>query len=304
MNTNLSAGVDRSTLAERIKNHPCYNPAAHRRAARMHLPVARKCNIQCGFCDRRYDCANETRPGVTSQVISPDASVDLVGRVLARIPQLSVIGIAGPGDPLANPEETFETMDRVRAAFPGLTFCLSTNGFALPDLVEEISKRGVEHVTITINAVDPAVAANIYTWVKTPKGILHGQAAAEALLDRQQQGLAALVERNVLVKINTVLIPGVNDHHLIDISRFIGKAGAILHNIMPLIPVPGTRFAHLSAPSLEQVRKMREISSIYVPVMHHCRQCRADAIGFLGQDMPMSCFLPAAGSTVGGVVIL
>ncbi|MFQ7453900.1 MAG: hypothetical protein ACLRNQ_23780 [Flavonifractor plautii] len=51
--------------------HPCFSAQAHFRYGRIHLPVAPRCNIRCGYCDRRYDCANESRPGVTSEVISP-----------------------------------------------------------------------------------------------------------------------------------------------------------------------------------------------------------------------------------------
>ncbi|MEQ2789490.1 nitrogen fixation protein NifB, partial [Flavonifractor plautii] len=48
--------------------HPCLSVQAHFRYGRIHLPVAPRCNIRCGYCDRRYDCANESRPGVTSEV--------------------------------------------------------------------------------------------------------------------------------------------------------------------------------------------------------------------------------------------
>ena len=62
--------------------HPCFSAQAHFRYGRIHLPVAPRCNIRCGYCDRRYDCANESRPGVTSEVISPEAALDRVERAL------------------------------------------------------------------------------------------------------------------------------------------------------------------------------------------------------------------------------
>ena len=75
------------------------------------------------------------------------------------------MGIAGPGDPLANPAATFATLEGVRAVAPDLTLCLSTNGLALPDHVERIAALGVRHVTVTVNMVDPAVGARIYPWI-------------------------------------------------------------------------------------------------------------------------------------------
>ena len=43
---------------EKVKNHPCYSEEAHHHYARMHVAVAPACNIQCNYCNRKYDCAN------------------------------------------------------------------------------------------------------------------------------------------------------------------------------------------------------------------------------------------------------
>ncbi|MBG3878744.1 radical SAM protein, partial [Desulfovibrio oxamicus] len=80
--------------------HPCFTAGAHGTHARIHLPVAAACNIRCGYCDRRHDCVNESRPGVTSRVLDPTEAAQLVDRAVAALPHLSVVGIAGPGDPL------------------------------------------------------------------------------------------------------------------------------------------------------------------------------------------------------------
>jgi len=58
-------------LQERIAKHPCYNEEAHHHYARMHVAVAPACNIQCNYCNRKYDCANESRPGVVSELPFP-----------------------------------------------------------------------------------------------------------------------------------------------------------------------------------------------------------------------------------------
>jgi len=39
-------------------------------------PSPPKCNIQCNYCIRDFDCVNESRPGVTSKVLSPEESLD------------------------------------------------------------------------------------------------------------------------------------------------------------------------------------------------------------------------------------
>ena len=106
---------------EKVKNHPCYSEEAHHYFARMHVAVAPACNIQCNYCNRKYDCANESRPGVVSR--KSDARSRRRRKcfaVAATIPQMTVLGIAGPGDPLANPaRKTFETFRKLVRAGAG-----------------------------------------------------------------------------------------------------------------------------------------------------------------------------------------
>ena len=65
-------------------DHPCFNAKAHRTTGRIHLAVAPKCNIQCRYCDRKYDCANESRPGVTSAVLTPDQAMVHLEEMLTK----------------------------------------------------------------------------------------------------------------------------------------------------------------------------------------------------------------------------
>ena len=83
-------------IREKVFNHPCYSEEAHHYFARMHVAVAPACNIQCHYCNRKYDCANESRPGVVSELHQPEQAVKKVLAVAANIPQMTVLGIAGP----------------------------------------------------------------------------------------------------------------------------------------------------------------------------------------------------------------
>ena len=94
--------------------HPCFSVSAKKNYGRIHLPVAPKCNVQCVFCDRKYDCVNESRPGVTSVVLSPQQAAFYYEHIKKSNPWLTVVGIAGPGDAFANPYETLETLELIR----------------------------------------------------------------------------------------------------------------------------------------------------------------------------------------------
>lgn len=273
-------------LEDRIARHPCYSEDAHHYFARMHVPVAPACNIQCNYCSRKFDCANESRPGVVSEVLKPEEAVKKVLIVAGEIQQTSVIGIAGPGDPLANPEKTFETFRGVSEQAPDLKLCLSTNGLRLLEFVDTIHALNIDHVTITINAVNPLIGQHVYSWIFYEGKRYKGLEAAEILINNQLKGLEALTERGILCKVNTVLIPGVNDQHIEEISKAIKERGAFVHNIMPLIVTPDTVFEKngMRNPTAKEVQQVQEKCSGSLKMMKHCRQCRADAIGLLGED--------------------
>lgn len=285
-----SAGLDNlpEEVWRKIQDHPCYSEDAHHYFARMHVAVAPACNIQCNYCNRKYDCSNESRPGVVSEKLTPEQALRKVLAVAAEVPQLSVVGIAGPGDALANAERTFRTFELVHEALPHLKLCLSTNGLALPDHVERIAAMGIDHVTITINMVDPEIGARIYPWIFFRHQRHEGLDAARILHARQMEGLEALTAKGILVKINSVLIPGVNDEHLSEVNAAVRARGAFLHNVMPLIsdPVHGTYFGLTGqrGPTPIELRTAQDRLGGDAKLMRHCRQCRADAVGLLGED--------------------
>ncbi len=273
---------------EKVKNHPCYSEQAHHHYARMHVAVAPACNIQCNYCNRKYDCANESRPGVVSERLTPEQAAKKVLAVASTIPQMTVLGVAGPGDPLANPGKTFKTFELVAAQAPDIKLCVSTNGLALPKHIDAIVDAKIDHVTITINAIDPEIGAKIYPWVFFGHKRRTGVEAAKILIENQLLGLEMLVARGVLVKINSVMIPGINDKHLVEVNRAVKSRGAFLHNIMPLISAPehGTAFglAGQRGPTAKELKALQDACEGEMNMMRHCRQCRADAVGLLGED--------------------
>lgn len=258
--------------------HPCLNKAAARWFGRIHLPVAPECNIRCRYCTRVYDCANENRPGVTSRIIDPGEALQLVTEVVERDRRIRVVGIAGPGDPLAN-AETFETLGLVHERFPHLIKCLSTNGLLLEESLPRLKAVGVKAVTVTVNAVCVAVGTYIYDHVCYWGEVYRGRFGVELLLRAQQAGIRKAVAMGMMVKINTVYIPGVNDRHLTDIARATRAAGAQIMNVMPLIPQG--EFAGLPHPDREQIRLARRNLARIIGQIDHCRQCRSDAVGML-----------------------
>ena len=267
-----------------IKVHPCFSEEAHTRFSRAHLSVAPACNIQCRYCIRKFDCANESRPGITSRVLNPDEAIERVRVLVDRSERLSVVGIAGPGDPLVN-APTYVTLRQVHWEYPDLTLCFSTNGLLLSDRLAQLLSTGVRSLTVTINAVTPETAEKIYSWVIYRGRRYEGSEAAELLLRNQWQGLENAIDAGLIVKVNTVFIPGINDHEIPLIAERAGKLGADIMNILPLIPQ--AEFADLTRPTHGEISRLREQCRPFIKQMTHCKQCRADACGILGEDKDM-----------------
>jgi len=273
-----------TTLLEKTQKHPCYSFDAHQKYARMHLPVAPYCNISCNYCNRKFDCVNESRPGVTSEILTPPAAKKKFDRVSEKIGQLSVVGIAGPGDALADWENTRETIRLIREANPEMVFCLSTNGLLLPQYAQEIVELGVSHVTVTVNCLDSAIGAKIYKHINFKGQHYEGEEGVKILIKNQLTGIDLLTSQGIIVKINIVMLKGINDQHIPEVVKKMKELGVFITNIMPLIPAPGSVFEKFPQTKMEDINELRNLCELDITQMRHCKQCRADAIGLLGED--------------------
>ncbi len=284
-------------MAIDFSKHPCFNDAVRHQYGRIHLPVAPHCNIQCNFCDRRYSCVNESRPGVTASVLSPHQALSYLEQSLVRDPRIAVVGIAGPGDPFANVEDTLQTLRLVRGRYSDLLLCVATNGLNVAPHADELARLQVSHVTVTVNAVEPRIGQQVYAWVRDGRNVLRGEAAAQLLWERQREAIRELKARELVVKINTILIPGINDQHVEDVARTMRDLGVDILNCVPMYPVANTPLGNVPEPSPQLVAEARRQAGQYLPLMHHCTRCRADACGLLGEaprDEQHACLQRAA----------
>ncbi len=269
---------------EKQELHPCFDIKAKLKYARVHLPIAPKCNVQCKYCNRKYDCVNESRPGITSAVLSPYQALNYMKKISQKVKNISTIGIAGPGDAFAEPEKTLETIRLIKKEYPDKIFCISTNGLEIAEYAETISKLDVTHVTITVNSIRLSTLQKIYKWVRYKKKVLRGKEAAETIRQNQTEAIKKLKELGITVKINTIVIPEINIDEIEEIARVMGGMGADTMNCIPLIPAEGSDMESYSAPSLKQMKNITKLIAPYIKPMTHCARCRADAAGKIGQD--------------------
>lgn len=274
-----------ATTEEKLHRHPCFDEEAKGKYGRVHLPVAPNCNVQCNYCNRKFDCVNESRPGVSSAILAPSQATEYMRLISNKGVEIAVVGIAGPGDPFANVNETFETIKQVKTVFPDMLYCLSSNGIDVAQYIDKIVELGVSHVTITMNAIDPKIAAQIYSWIRFNKKIYRGIEAGKLIIERQTEAIKLLKQHNITVKINSIILPGINDHHIVEVAKYVASLGADLMNCIPVHPNKDTAFEDIEEPSKQMVHDIQQQISAYIKPMKHCARCRADAAGLLGKDI-------------------
>jgi nitrogen fixation protein NifB len=267
----------RNSYAQLQKSHPCFGEHAAN-TGRIHLPVSPGCNIACRFCNRSIN-DTENRPGVTSEVLTPEESLDVLARALELCPQIKVAGIAGPGDTLAT-DGAVHTLRLVKERYPELLRCLSTNGLLLYERAEELLEVGVDTLTVTVNAVDPAIEAKLNKYIIYHGVKYEGEEGARILIENQLKGIRRMADAGVTVKVNTVLVPEINADHVEDIALAIAEAGASIYNLIPLIPQ--FELSGYRAPDCRELNEARMRAGKYMDIFRHCQHCRADAIGVPG----------------------
>lgn len=259
--------------------HPCFSSNCGK-YGRLHLPVSPYCNIACTFCERIFHSSID-RPGVSEKLISPHKALLVVRRALEISNNITVVGIAGIGDPLAS-EHAISTFRMIHSEFPKLIKCMSTNGLLLPYSIDNLVAVGLNTLTVTVNAVDPMTLSKLCDYVIIKGHKYYGIQGAKILIANQLEGIEKIAKKGITVKINSVLVPGINDDQIPLIAEMANKTGAVLYNVIPFIPCG--KLKNHPSPTIEQLNNARIQAKRYIPVFKNCHCCRADAIGVPGES--------------------
>ena len=275
---------------ERIKDHPCYSEEAHHYFARMHVAVAPACNIQCNYCNRKYDCANESRPGVVSEKLTPDEARARSSRSPTRCRSSRCSASPAPATPATTGHKTQgDLRRRSRSEIPDIKLCISTNGLALPDHVDELAEherrpRDDHHQHGRSRDRREDLSVDLLSSTSATPGV----EAAQILHERQMLGLEMLTARGILDQDQFGDDPRGQRRAPDRGQRWVKARGAFLHNVMPLIsdPAHGTHFGLTGqrGPTAMELKALQDKLEGGAKLMRHCRQCRADAVGLLGED--------------------
>jgi nitrogen fixation protein NifB len=213
--------------------------------------------------------------------MKPEEAISRTIEEVEKDPRLRIVAISGPGEPLVN-EETFTTLEGIRNQMDHLNFCLSTNGVLLEEKVPRLKELGIRSISVSMSAIFPDTAARVYEWARINGKKLKGKAMGEYIIQKQLAGIERSVALGITVKVNTVLMPGINNEEINHLAKQISNAGASLQNIVPLVLC--TINPDLKIPTREEIDSARFTASLYIHQFTHCKQCRSDVVGIPGRD--------------------
>lgn len=224
----------------------------------VHLPVAPQVTAMTRF--------STVLPRKLSFMM-PAEAVDFLDRVHARKKgMIDLVAITGPGDPLAVPDTTLQTMRLVQERYPELQLGLKTLGIGAEKFAEELRAAGLSYVEMTVNAVKEELLRKIYAWIRPGLKTLKIDEAVKLLIREQKNGVSAFKYHGVPVTVATTLYPGINLNHVGRISRTMMEFGAQAMALMPYQPETGSEVVH-QLPAADQIDKAQKSAARYLPVI-------------------------------------
>ncbi|HID60461.1 MAG TPA: GTP 3',8-cyclase MoaA [Hadesarchaea archaeon] len=182
----------------------------------LRISVTEKCNLDCFYCHRE-GCLESRR----------EMTADEVGKVVEVSREFGVrkIKLTG-GEPLLR-DDIVDVVRAVAGAGIG-EVSMTTNGVLLSGVAHELAEAGLDRVNISLDTLDPRTFHKI-----TGNGSVSDVfAGIDAALDA---GLSP-------VKLNMVLLAGLNDHEVESMIAYTSKRGIVLQ-IIELLDTDGRVFS-------------------------------------------------------------
>jgi len=174
----------------------------------LRIALTKPCNLHCSFCHAEGEDKN-----IENSVETAAEEVVRIARIAVNL-GVSKIKLTG-GEPLLR-KDIVQIVKGI-AALPDLEeLSMTTNGTLLEPLAKELRLSGLKRVNINLPTLDGE------TYCKLTGG----------RLENVLGGVKAAVEAGLNpVKLNMLVLKGVNDSHVPEMMDFAGKIGAVLQLI-------------------------------------------------------------------------
>jgi GTP 3',8-cyclase len=184
----------------------------------LRVAITNKCNLRCSYC---HGEGEERRPEQYNEEMSVQEIVRIV-RVAVNL-GISRVKLTG-GEPLMR-KDIVDIVKDISAISDLMDLSMTTNGSMLGNLAEELHLAGLKRVNISL----PALEGTVYNK-------LTGGAIDDAI-----HGVTAAVEAGLCpVKLNMLILKGINDEAVGDMIEFAAKTSTVLQ-LIELEPINVSR---------------------------------------------------------------
>lgn len=175
-----------------------------RPVSNLRVSLTPSCNLHCMYCHA------EGEKDPQGPLSLPELAE--IMRVAAKF-GIRSIKFTG-GEPCLRPD----LVDIVQAVPEGIECSMTTNGTLLADIARDLADAGLSRVNISLDSLDPGT---------------YGKITGSDRLDDVMAGIEASIDAGLTpIKLNMVLLKGINDHEVDDFIRFVrGNRDLILQLI-------------------------------------------------------------------------
>lgn len=160
-------------------------------ATDLRVSLTDKCNLRCIYCMP----AEGLVPTPSPQLLTTDEIVKLVGIAITTL-GVTQVRFTG-GEPLLR-ADLAEIISRCAAITPRADISLTTNAVGLEHRAKQLAEAGLDRINVSLDTIDSETYRRL---------------ARRGFLDKTLAGIDAAQQAGIgAIKLNAVLIRGVNDH--------------------------------------------------------------------------------------------
>ena len=228
-----------------------------RRITDVRIALNSACNLRCIYCHHEGEVANGC---VREEAGEPLTTEELV-EVLTAFQKMGVKTVKLTG---GEPTLRSDLAEIIRSIPKGMEISLTTNGTRLKDIAHELKEAGLSRVNISLDTMNRDRYKKI---------------TGRDLLPDVLDGLQAALDAGLTpVKLNVVLLPGLNDDEIDDFLAFARSHEDVVLQFIELMDVNGWADGILEgepnaafAAELEE-RFRNEAETVHTRRMHHRRK--------------------------------
>ncbi len=214
----------------------------------IRISVTSRCNLNCVYCHRE----GENNP-------EGEISRDDIAEILRVAKKYGVNSVKFTGgEPLVRKD----IVEIIASVPEGMESSITTNGVFLGTLAEDLKAAGLSRANVSLDTLDP---------------IKYAQITGKACLPKVLEGIDAAVKAGLTpVKINVVLLKGVNENELDKFAEYVRGNRDLIIQYIEMMEFQGTKYHVDLTPLEEELSKRSKI--ILTRRMHHRKKyCLDDA---------------------------